>query len=138
MVPTRPQPGNYPATSVYKKRAGHTTYAGWMDELGDVLSHEIAHLHQFSDYAQAQNVARSGGRYLFMKNWVKANCRSGSLEVDAEWHARKNQAAFRQHFGIAPPKEAGRVFRRGPGGLTEAERQEIVAMVANQYRALAA
>lgn len=113
----------YPATSVYKKRGGFQTYANWFDELGNVLSHELRHLEQHAC------MKRAG---LYRREWARRYCKSGSLEVDAEFHARKNTAAFRKEFGIQAPTVAGRIVTRGAVRLSKGERDAIVAQIGKE------
>lgn len=110
----------YPATSVYKKRGGFQTYASWLDEMGNVLSHELRHVEQYS-------LSRKAG--LNLKVWGKRFCKSGSVEVDAEFYARKNAADFRREFGIAAPTKAGYIVTRGVR-LSFWEKQQIEFEVA--------
>ena len=110
----------YPRTSVYKKRGGFQTYANWFDEMANVLSHEMRHMSQHV-------MMRASG--LFRREWAKRNCKSGSLEVDAEYYAAKHTPAFRKEFGISAPTKAGTIIVRGAVRLTAAERAAIVNQI---------
>lgn len=110
----------YPCTTVYKKRGGFQTYANWYDELANVLSHEMRHMSQYV-------MMRASG--MFRKEWAKRNCRSGSLEVDAEYYAAKYTPAFRKEFGIPAPTTAGAIWTRGAVRLTAAEKAAIVSQI---------